>query len=307
MPIARPPALGPFRLGRRAVAVAAVGALAAALFGGCTIAAPSAAPNATDQRDASGLPAGVTVALLQLRSDVAARQAQVEIHNGGTEPIQIGEIAVTDPRFAAPATRIIDKTSTVLPGGTVNIRIQLPEMSCDAAEGESTVELTVIGDDSTSVRTAPLPDRLAFVPPLHERECRAQALGEAAEVRFASFTPSPPGEPADLALEIAPTGEGTVRIAAIQSTNLLTYPGGPARFPIDLALAPGDTAATTVALPLVPQRCDPHAVLEDKRGTVFNLEIELDGEPGLVQIAADEDMRGRILTWVAQWCQFGKG
>jgi hypothetical protein len=37
------------------------------------------------------------------------------------------------------------------------------------------------------------------------------------------------------------------------------------------------------------------------------VEIELDGEPGLVQIAADEDMRGRILTWVAQWCEFDKG
>jgi hypothetical protein len=271
------------------------------------MAAPVAERNPTDEPASSGLPAGVTVALLQLRSDVAARQAQVEVRNGSSEPIQIGDIAVTDPRFAAPATRIIDRTSTVLPERTVNIRIQLPEMSCNAAEGESTVELTFIGDDTESVRTAPLPDRLGFVPPLHERECRAQALADAAEVTFASFTPSPPGEPADLALEIAPTGRGGVRIAAIQSTNLLTYPGGPARFPIDLSLAPGDTAQSTVALPLVPLRCDPHAVLEDKRGTVFNLEVELEGEPGLVQIAADEAMRGRMLTWVAQWCEFDKG
>ena len=64
---------------------------------------------------------------------------------------------------------------------------------------------------------------------------------------------------------------------------------------------------TTVHLPLVPLRCDPHAVQEDKRGTVFNVEVELDGEPGLVQVAATEDMRGRILTWVADWCGFGEG
>jgi hypothetical protein len=282
-------------------------ALAGALLAGCAVAAPVAERDATDWPASSGLPAGVTVALLQLRSDVAARQAQVEVRNGGTVPVQIGDVEVTDPRFAAPATRIIDRTSTVLPGGTVNIRIQLPEMSCDAAEGESTVELTFVGDGTESVGTAPLPDRLGFVPPLHERECRAQALADAAEVTFASFTPSPPGEPAGLALEIVPTGKGAVRIAAIQSTNLLTYPGGQVRFPIDLALAAGDTAQATVPLPLVPLRCDPHAVLEDKRGTVFNLEIELEGEPGLVQIAADEDMRGRMLTWVAQWCEFDKG
>src|SRR4051812_20650584 len=119
MPIARPTASGPSRRGRHAVAAAAVAVLAAALLAGCTIAVPVGSTNATDEPASSGLPAGVTVALLQLRSDVAARQAQVEVHNGGTEPIRVGDITVSDPRFAAAATRIIDKTSTVLPGATV--------------------------------------------------------------------------------------------------------------------------------------------------------------------------------------------
>lgn len=289
-------------LRQRVMCALAVVAIAASASSGCAVASPDAEPSS------SALPDGVTVALLQLRSDVAARQAQVEVHNGGEEPIEIGDIAVTDPRFTEAATRMIEKTSTVQPGGTVNIRIQLPEMSCEGSDAASTVELTFIDDDSEVVRTAPLPDRLGFLPPLYERECRAQALADAATVTFASFTPSPPEVPAELALEIAPTGGGGVRIAEIQSTNLLTFAGHPVgSFPIDLTVAPGDTAASVIALPLVPLRCDPHAVLEDKRGTVFNLAIELDAQPGLVQIAADEDMRGRILTWVAEWCEFDKG
>lgn len=289
-------------LHRRVGRIAAVALVAAASVTGCTVAAPDPGPTP------GALPAGITVALLQLRSDVASRQAQVEVHNGGDDPIEIGDVVVTDPRFADTATRIVAKTSTVLPGGTVNIRIQLPEMSCTTSGGPSTVELTFIDGDAEVVRTAPLPDRLGFLPPLSERECRAQALAQAATVRFSSFDPSPSGVPAGLALEIATTGAGGVRIAAIQSTNLLTYAGSPAAsFPIDLTLARGETSPIVVALPLVPLRCDPHAVQEDKRGTVFNLEVEIEGEPGLVQVAADEDMRGRILTWVAEWCEFDKG
>jgi hypothetical protein len=156
------------------------------------------------------------------------------------------------------------------------------------------------------VRSAPLPDTLGFLPRLIETECRGQALADAATVAISSFEPSSAGVPAALVLEIAPTGEGAARIAAIQSTNLLTFAGMAARsFPIDVAIAPGDTTPTTVELPLMPLRCDPHAVQEDKRGTVFSLEVELGGEAGLVQVAASEDMRGRILTWVADWCGFG--
>ena len=286
------------RVGR----VPAVMLAAATLLSGCAVAGTDPQPTRT------GLPDDVTVALIQWRSDVATRQAQVEVHNGSEQPIVIGDITVSDPRFAGPATRIIDKRSTVLPGGTVDIRIQLPDLSCDTPEGTSTVALTLVDGDSEDVRTASLPDRLGFLAPLYERECRAEELADAAKVTFASFTPSLPGVPADLALEVVPTGEGGARVAAIQSTNLLSFAGPAVRsYPIDVTMAPGDTAERIVVLPVVPSRCDPHAVLEDKRGTVFNLAIELEGRPGLVQIAADEAMRGRILAWVAEWCEFDKG
>ena len=107
-------------------------------------------------------------------------------------------------------------------------------------------------------------------------------------------------------LEIAATGKAAARIVDVQDTNLLTFAGTqPVGFAIEADVAEGDTAITTVHLPLVPLRCDPHAVQEDKRGTVFTLDVDLAGKPGTVELAASEDMRGRILTWVADWCGFG--
>ena len=285
---------------RRRFRASATVAIVLAALTGCAMDVGDRAP--------SPLPEGVTVALLQLRSDVSSRQAEVEVRNDGEQPIEVGDVAVSDPRFAEDATRVTEKTSTIAPGGTVNIRIQLPELTCGVTDAATTVALTFLDGDAEVVRTAPLPDRLEFLPPLYERECRAQALADAATVSIESFEPSPAGVPADLTLLIEPTGVGGATVSAIQTTNLLAFttPTG-GRFPIDLALSPGETTPTTVNLPLVPLRCDPHAVQEDKRGTVFNVEVVLDGEPGLVQVAATEDMRGRILTWVANWCGFGEG
>ena len=61
------------------------------------------------------------------------------------------------------------------------------------------------------------------------------------------------------------------------------------------------------AVPIVPLRCDPHAVMEDKRGTVFDVRVEVDGASGVIEVAAPEAMRGEILRWVADWCGFGPG
>jgi len=255
------------------------------------------------------LPDGVTVAFAQQRSDVAARQAQVRVHNGTDAPLAIGDVAVTDPRFEGVAARPIDGVTSVRPGATVDIRVQLPEMHCDTAEGESTVELQFVDGATEITRVAPLPDTLGFLPPLHERECRAQALADAATVELVAFTPSAPGVPAELVLAVTPSGVGGARLVGVHTTNLLAFRStdgspGPVH-PLDIEIMAGG-GAERVVLPLIPHRCDPHAVQEDKRGTVFTVDVEVGGEPGIIELAASEEMRGRILTWVGQWCGFGQ-
>jgi len=278
--------------------------VALALLPVAACAAPADAPPAT-------LPDGVSVVIVQLRGDVAARQAQVQLRNGSGNAVVVGDVRVDDPRFDGPAGRVIDRVSTVPAGGRVDIRVQLPAVSCPApadAAPEVVLELGA-GDSAASVR-AVMEDPLGFIAPLHERECRAEALADAATLEFTGFVPSPAGEAATLELTVRPSGEGRATIVAVQATNLLGF--GPATaegaFPLDLELEEdGGTEPVAVDVPIVPFRCDPHAVQEDKRGTIFDIRLALDGAPGEIELFVGDDLRGRILTWVADWCGFGPG
>ena len=58
-------------------------------------------------------------------------------------------------------------------------------------------------------------------------------------------------------------------------------------------------------LPLVPFRCDPHAVQEDKRGTIFTLDVATGGQTGVVNLAAPEEMKGDTARLGGRWCGFG--
>jgi len=290
--------------GRRRPFGAALVALVALAAAGCS-AGTGAEPGDT------GLPDGVEVEIVQLRADVSTRTAQVSVHNGSDETLVIGDVRVSDPRFADDATRDVARESRVAPGVTVNVRVQLPEVACPAPDdAEPRVTLAFTREDGTTGETTvPAADPLGFIAPLHERECRAQAVADAATIAFERFTPSPAGEPARLDLAIEPTGAGSLAIEGVQETNLISF--GTATvdgaYPVGLDVSTGGSDRTVISLPIVPFRCDPHAVQEDKRGTIFDVRVVLDGEPGEIEVFVGEDMRGKILSWVADWCGFGPG
>lgn len=272
---------------------------------GCSVSAPST-PGPTPP-----LPAEVTVELHQLRSDVGPRQAQVRVDNASDAPITLGAVRVDDPRFAGPAGRVIEgRESTIPAGGSADIRVQLPAVECSVPDdGVAEAVLEIIGDDGVRVETtASAPDPLGFVAALHARECLLERVTDAAALAFTGFEPSPPGEPAALELTVTPTGVAEAAIVGIERTNLLTFEGlppGADLFALELEVLAEAGPPSTVALPLVPTRCDPHAVQEDKRGTIFDVRVEVDGQPGEVELFVGEDTRGRILSWVAAWCGFG--
>lgn len=278
-------------------------AIAALALSGC--AAPQPARPAAE----ATLPPGVTVELVQLRADVAPRQAQVHITNGSDSAIEIGDVRVEDARFDGPATRVVTGRTSLVPAGrSVDVRVQLPAVDCDGTgDAAPTVVLEVVSDGGSAEVTASASDPLGFLAPLHERECRHERLTDAAGLAFTHFTASAPGEPAVLELTITPTGEGSATIIGVQRTNLIDFGGSTVAgaYPLDLEVEPGGTEPVVVELPLVPFRCDPHAVQEDKRGTIFDVRVELDGHPGEIELFVGDELRGRILSWVAAWCGFG--
>jgi hypothetical protein len=277
----------------------AVGTLA---LGGCAVAETPADPDLEPT-----LPAGVTVELVQLRADVAPRHAQVHVVNGSGAAITVGDVRVEDPRFDGPATRVVARrTSTIPEGRSVDVRVQLAPVDCDVRDGTATVVLELLDADATVEVTAAASDPLDFVAPLHERECRRERLADAATVAFTGFTASATGEPAALELTITPTGAGDAKIVGVQRTNLLEFRGAAAdgAYPLSVDIVEGAVEPVVVKLPLVPFRCDPHAVLEDKRGTIFGVTVEAGGDSGDIEVFVGDEMRGDILSWVAEWCDF---
>lgn len=286
--------------------IAAAAAIAVALgFVGCAP-SPTVATTAAPIRT---LPAAVTVELAQLRADVAPRQAQLRVGNGSDAAITVGEVSVEDPRLDGPATRVVpDRVSTIPAGGSVDIRVQLPPVACSTSDdGDSDAVLELVGESGSVEVTASAPDALGFLAPLHARECLQERMADAATLAFTGFRPSAPGEPATLELTVTPTGTGAGTVVGLERTNLLDFAATPAEdevFPLDIDVSAAEAEPVVVEIPLVPFRCDPHAVQEDKRGTIFDVRIELQGEPGEFELFVGDELRGRILTWVAGWCGF---
>lgn len=252
------------------------------------------------------LPAGVEVELFQLRSDVAERGAQVRVANGSDTDLVVERVVFQDDWFAGESVR--DRTSTIPAGRTVDLRIALPESSCedepDAAARSSRVSFELA---SGATATVDVDDPLGFTTLIHEKECLRHDLAAVATLEWASFTPSASPQPAELQLAITPAGgDGSAQLTELQRTNLIGFAAQPGAFPLAKSIAATDAAAS-VSVPIVPLRCDPHAVMEDKRGTVFTIAVEVDGVSGVVEVAASETMRGDILRWVADWCGFGPG
>lgn len=247
------------------------------------------------------LPDGLDAWLHQQRSDVADERAQVRVVNDTASDLEIAELRIADPRFRTDVVRA--KPVTVTAGSGVDLAVQLPAPSCDGVASEGDGMLTLVLADGTEL-SGSLRDALGFLDRLHAAQCRREAVERVVELRWGAFTPSPPGEPASLSLTLTPTGaDGDVRVLAVQTTNLLRFEReDTGRWALGAA---GPPAEGTFAVPLWPQRCDPHVVQEDKRGTVFTVEVDVAGEAGTIELPVDERVRGRILTWVAQWCRFG--
>lgn len=266
------------------------------------------APTPAVSASVGALPAGVQVELRQSRADVAARQAMLSVTNGSERVVEVGSVSIDDPRFEAPAERVVARTSRVPAGATVDIRLQLADVRCDVpdtAQVTAALEVSADGGAAATV-TVPVVDRVPFLSEFHERECLQQQALRSAAIELDGFEPSPSGTPAALRLTVTPApGIGALRITGIRETNLLTFEGvvdGVHR--LDLDQTGADRETQSVDLPLLPLRCDPHAVQEDKRGTVFRLFVEVDGAPGSFDLAATPTLRGEILDWIAAWCAF---
>lgn len=278
---------------------AATAALLAAVFAlvGCSPA----------EQDA--LPAGVEVSVHQNRPDTEDRRLQVRITNGSAAPLTVTALAFSSPRFADPAA--YEKVpSTIRSGGVLDLPVSLTDPVCEGTDAAPVVRIEYEQDGQSGSAVITPTDPLDQLDGISQRDClehdmnAVAAIAEPAAIRIEQVGPR---LVAFVDLRVLPTGgTGSFTIDAVDDTVLfgLFDPASTApadSLPLGLTVDAADDS-TTLTIPLVPARCDAHAVAEDKRGTLLPLHVRVGDSSGIRYIALSDDRKGELYSYLDRAC-----
>jgi hypothetical protein len=137
---------------------------------------------------------------------------------------------------------------------------------------------------------------------LRTEQCFAAAAQRAVDLRFADqLQPGHSPQTAVLELIVAPPATGPTAAATLVSvsgtTLLAEDPSAP--WPHDLGLT---ADGSRVPLAFRPARCDPHAVAEDKIGTLIPLTLKVAGQTGVVKVPASATLKAAVYAFVGRAC-----
>jgi hypothetical protein len=256
-------------------------------------------------------PAGVSVSVLQYRLDYAIRHIQIKVTNDGKAPITVNAARLTSNAFTGDALWTAKTPAdfvVINPGDATDLPAQLGPSKCPgpAAKLTGSVQLG-LEQGSTAIRTTPLTadDPFGSIDQVHGEDCRRAAALAVAQITLVDpLRTRKHGKQLDgeLDVRLTPTGKaGTLTVDSIGATTLLDPPNGEA-WPVNRTVS-ASTGPQTVTLPLHPARCDPHAIAEDKLGSVLSLNLRVDGgTEGIVAVAADQQLRRQIQDFVLAAC-----
>lgn len=260
-----------------------------------------ASPSAT-------LPVGVSASVFQNRFDYSLRVLEIKITNDTDATITVARAEFESTRFSEPA--VWDRQQDIPAGAARDLKVQLPAPVCDDAQPVDTVSIDFALPDGTRGTAELTPsDEQGRVDTINAEDCLGASVASIVTLTAPDLLQWTPGssEPAIVEIAVEPTGaEGAATIRDAKGTVLLGLVddrGAPVSLlPLDLVVdARG--AATSIRLAVVPNRCDPHAIEEDKRGTFFPLDVETsDGRSGTIYIAVSDDVRRGLYEFYADYC-----
>ncbi len=251
------------------------------------------------------LPDGVTIVVQQNRSDYADGRMQIRVDNASDSDVTITRAVLADPRFNGTAEWTGE--SRIAAGLVRDLPTDLPDAQCPADDASGTVTLTFVVDGAEGTVEVPPSDPFDMVETVTSTACAAEAVTDAVELTLdddLGFSGEGPAQVAILSLTALPRGDAEVRLGSVQRTILMQPDDGSAAWSIDRTASSASPA--DVQLRMVPARCDPHAVAEDKVGTRFPLTAAVDdGEDAVVTLAASDDLKRQIFDYIARRCGWG--
>jgi len=281
---------------RPAIVATLVVALAAGLLAAC--APPSAE-----------LPDGVTTIVFQPRTEVANGRLAIRISNDSDETLTVLGAEYDSPDYSAPIVWHRHE-APLAPGTAIDLRVEPPRPSC--AETASAEPATVLLDfrlenGATGQAVLEPGDPWNHFPQIPEALCLGLLLSDATEVTTDRVeSDGLPRHPGTLVLSLTPSGgDARATLDAVRSAILIGLrdaDGEPAqRLAVDLELA-GSDAPQELRFTIAPDRCDPHAIAEDKVGTLLPIEVTVGSRSGLIRLPSSDEFRAQVYAFVQSYC-----
>ena len=280
---------------RRLLAALVILALA-----GCT-AAPA---------DTYGDDGGLTLAVVQSRDDHGARIVAIELVNTREDDVQLTRATLETAQLSEPA--VWSKGTLLRSGLRIDLRVQLPAPACPLA-GDTTPTVTVdfvtAAGVERSVSGVPVQPALVL-DTIAAEDCVAAGFDAQAEVTVKRVEHEP-GSNAVVVVGIAPRdADGSVTVESVGATvllGLIAPTGGISQnYSVGRVVERGGDDSD-LRITLVPNRCDTHAITEDKRGTFIPLELEIafaDGSTlhGIYYLAMSDSQKAQVYGFVTEYC-----
>lgn len=264
--------------------------------------------------------AALTAEISQFRDNYSKQIIEIQLTNTTDNAVTVLAAELKSPLFTAGINWTPAAAGTELPPRqTKSLPAQLPAASCTGQAPQSgptaaqpaVVEVRLASPAVTTGNpvTAAAADPFGVLARNNAELCTAQAAAAVADIRLSSeLGLAPGGRTAVLRLVITPRNQaggvdaagGMLTINSIGGTTLLEedpsapWPGG---VRVDAA-GPG----RELRLGIRPARCDPHAVAEDKVGTLLPVRVTVAGREGELKIDAGAQLRGRIYDFVTSAC-----
>jgi hypothetical protein len=257
------------------------------------------------------LPDGVSVTVYQARSDVDAGKYAIRVTNDTGDAITITKAVFDSPAYTEPMAWK-NSTARVPAGGAVDLRILAVPAECDRDAGPDVVDLGfTLADGRTGTAEVEPGDPYNQFPKLPDQDCLAQNLDDTVAVATARIdSDGTLGSPGRLVLALTPSGDDghTATLDTVRSTILISLldADGTATdaLPQNLMLS-GSAQPSELSFAITPAgRCDPHAVAEDKVGTLFPIEVTVDGVSGRIRLPASQAFRGQVYAFVESYCGY---
>ncbi|MET1155194.1 hypothetical protein [Arthrobacter sp.] len=277
--------------------------MAAALLSACTEAPGDLSP----ATPADNHP--VSAAVDQGRAHYSDRVVNLMITNISREPVLVTSATLHSPLYEGAADWKPTRTggTRVPAGSTVSLPAQLPPAQCSAGQPAeaATHRMTVTMDSERSgLSTVEVQanDPHNVLSRNYSEDCVAQAAALVADLRIDQTLRVLPGSgSAVVGIDVHPSGgKDSLVIESIGTTTLLDEDGKHA-WPRNLRVH-GTDPASRLDLHIVPMRCDPHALAEDKQGTRIPVSIAAGSWHGIVRLNAGHDFDRAVYRFITDAC-----